>query len=671
MLRRAFFALPCFVCLLSACPGAVDAPAPPPAGDDDDDDNDDVPTPIGTVTVTDAGASISAVTTGFADTIVGPLVVEDAASGAEVELTLVIPAVALAEGVAITMTPVTISDAPFESFTAVRLEPSGTTFRVPATLVVEGLPSDATFASGLLEDDGSGTVLTYVAVDDDARVVASIEHFSIATIVDAATTSAAIGAAGLANIPRNAVDAAPLLTAALEDTVLPAIEAASGSLTELAFAQRMLAEWGAAVGARGLESTPFSGLGGRTFGQAASDAAAELTVAAQELLEDLQRPVCVDGTGQLNHPAEWFSVLGHVASSVRLLGGDDAVPNEFAPCLTLAFTPSVLTQARQITRDERFVQVFVGLDATSPTGFTAPMPGSYRLDVTGALGLDGTSTVLFDAVSPALAPVDLDRGAVCEERAPVVDVILEGALRDTLGLANLNLESVTTTLRFEEPAAPGFGPSGQCQEPAAITIDPLAVIVAAGDTLQFTATTTPAGLPVTFQLVDGGGTIDATTGLFTAGPDARKVLVAATAEGGAQSAIATVGVVRPGIYPSTSSTATADGFSFSQGATWQWTVELPGTGGTELILRRAARTSDPQTPEFATTQPINFDFVQGDSQRVLLRSANTTDFAIFNVQQFATGADVNFFAGAEPMPQGLNGAGTLFDPGSWQISFFE
>lgn len=333
-----------------------------------------------------------------------------------VTFTLVVPAVAIAAGVEITMTPVSLGGAPFQDYGALRFGPSGTTFRVPATLVAQGLP-DVPVASAVLDDNGLGAVLTFVP-SQGGVARAPVEHFSLVGIINAGATAGDIAAAGLASVPSDSISAAPALATALDVTVLPAITGAGNSLFALVRAGRILAEWQAAAQGRGLASSPFSALGGRTFGQAGADAATLLVTEGLRVMADLSRPNCVDRTGALNHPYEWFGALAHVVSLVRDIGGNPVMPNGFAPCLALSFPEEVRTQSGTIGSMQRFVQVFVALDATTPTGFTGPMKGSFVLDAGGATGQTGDNPVFFDAASPGLMPVDLDRGLDCDGLRP-------------------------------------------------------------------------------------------------------------------------------------------------------------------------------------------------------------------------------------------------------------
>lgn len=581
-----------------------------------------LPTLIDRLTVTDAGESVTSVTNGYEDTVIGPILVGG------VTYTLRIPAVAIGADVELKMTPVTLGNAPFESFGGVRFEPSGTTFRVPATLVAEGLP-DVSVASAVLNDDGNDATLTFIPHANGAAE-AFIEHFSVASIVDAAETEAAIGAAGLARVPTDTLEAAPLLAQAFHDTVMPAIHSASESLTAFVFAQRLLVEWRAATQARALHSSPFSSLAGRTFGDAGSDAAEELVRMGQGLLADLSQPRCLDGSGQLSHPFDWFGAMAHVAAVLRVLGGDSATPDDFAPCLTIALTPSVLTQGGSIRRDQRFIQVFLGIDATTPNGITAPMAGSYQLDVVGATSFAGDDRIFFDATSPGLQAVDLDRGEECTTRSSTIEVAVTGALLDTLGLVNISLDPVTAVLTFRDPLAFAAGPD-TCQPPT-ITVSPAVAVVEPGGTKQLVATTAPDTFDVVWST--NLGTVDA-QGLFTAGPETPAVVqVLATSQDGATRGSATIAILPLTTYMSTNSTAIVTSGAFSQGALWSWTLDLSAASSTsEVTLTRAERVDPPETPPFRVTAPITAISRQG----LVLRLGQPDELELFGVQFFAEG----------------------------------
>jgi hypothetical protein len=385
----------------------------------------------------DAGESVSAFTLGYADTIVGPVIVDGIA------FSLVIPAVALPEGQFIEMTPVTFEDAPFTAFGAFRFAPDGLEFRVPATLVAEGLP-DTPIAVGSTEDDGTGTTLTF-APSADGIARAPVEHFSVASIVDAASTQAAIRAAGLAHVPESILAAVPPLANAFVQTVQPAIENANASLASLTIAARLLAEWGAAFQARNttLETSPL--LGGRTFQQTFSDAQAELGEEGAEVLEDLQRPVCHDGTGQLSHPLDWIHAFGHAIQIVRDVASNLA-PTSYAPCITLAFPLHITSygQGGSIARDQQFAEVFVALDGISPTGERAPVVGTYTVAASGTLAETQSPAVPVNATSPANTPVAFDRGTDCAARGDLSFTITAG-LPGLFGVANILLDPITTT----------------------------------------------------------------------------------------------------------------------------------------------------------------------------------------------------------------------------------
>lgn len=668
MSRGPFFAgsLPVLLIAAAGCPEATRPPRDPV----DEPPAVDAPEPLGDLVVAPAAPDgevvvAAAVTNGYEDAVVGPLVVDG------VTYTLVVPAVALEEGVEITMEPVVLVDAPFTRFGAVRFGPAGLEFRVPATLVVEGVPQDAPLASALLDDDGAEGVLTFAA-NDEGTVRAAIPHFSVASIVDAGTTRAAIAAAGLAAVPFDPQAAASALTRALNDIVLPAVDGAGDSLQAFVLAQRLLAEWNAAVQVRGLQTSPFSGLGGETFGQAGADAVDRLVVEGQGLVADLQQPVCRDGSGQLHHPFDWFGALGHAASSLRLLGGDAAAPSEYAPCLTLAFAPAVSTQGAALPDSQRFVQVFVGIEATTPTGFTAPVAGSYLLEVEGAAGIDGATSVFFDAPSPALSPVDLDRGEDCAARTGV-QVALTGALRDTLGLGNLRLDPVETILTFPEQAAFALGGAQACEEAElpTVVVSPSSVVVDVGGSVQFTAVTSPdPATPVVWSA--SAGTIDQ-AGLFTAPTEPGPIRVSAVAGNGSLgTSDATVAVVRVGVFSSSASTAfDATGNQLPQFNTWQWTLDTTQaiTGG-EVVLSRAERFEDPPAPAFRVASPV--ELVNTGGNAVTLRLADPGGGEIHQVT-FAPGVVRTLLMGT---PSNLPPAMCVFcdprelrDASRWDIDF--
>lgn len=574
------------------------------------------PIPIGDVTVTDAGETVTVVTTGFADTIVGPILMGG------VTFTLRIPAVAIGPDVEISVTPVTLGGAPFDSFGALRFGPSGTTFLVPATITAEGLP-DVPVASALLDDEGRGTVLTFVP-SADGIAQAHIEHFSVAAIIDAGSAAGAISAAGLEHVPNDPVEAAPALARAFNETVVPAIDAAHESILTFAFAARMLSEWGAAQQNRELEITPSSALGGRTFGEAAADAADELVVAGERLLADLSEPKCRDGSGLLRHPFDWLGAVGHMAKALNVIGGDDFTPTQFEPCLTLAVAPEVLTQGGPIPRTQRFVQVLVGLEATTPTGFTAPMRGSFEIEATG-LGPDADRIRLLDTPSPALTPVDLDRGSICAERTESFGVTIRAALLNTLDVDNLILNPVTATLAYTGE------PADVCPVETSVIVTPANLIMAPGATQQFSVTTVPEGLPVSWFAT--GGVIDQ-QGLFTAGPTTDAALIQASALDRSGSGSITIGIIPQGTYRSFDSTAFVNGRTFVQRRIWNWEVTFAPAGpGFEVTLSRAERTDEPAAPPFTVTVPVT---AQDAGNGVELRGSSNT-FDLFNVKFFDTG----------------------------------
>lgn len=582
--------------------------------------------PVGTLEVRELGAGVSATTDGFADVVLGPLAVGG------VSYTLRIPAIAVPEGVEVTMTPVTFESAPFTHFGGVRFGPSGTVFRVPAELEIDGVPEDAPLASVALRDDGTDAALTFATNrSGTARVL--LEHFSVYSIVDAGTTRAAVGAAGLAHVPRDTIAAAPLLTGALEELVRPAIAEADRGLDRFAYAVRMYSEWDAAVQARRLSRSSYEGLGGRTFGAVSAEASDALIAAGQRLLADLSRPTCQDGTGLLHHPHDWFTALGHMAWSLKLLGGDAATPRSISPCLTLSFSAAVAGQGRTLARSERFVQVFLGLEATTPSGFTAPVTGTYRMELDGATVI-GTEVLVVDAPSPGLMPIDLDRGETCDERAEFISALLTGVLRDTYGLWGLDLDPAEVTLEFREPAT--ADDPGTCEEPAptTVTISPAQGLLHPGGTHTFTAVTNPPGLPVTWSVIGAGGTVDA-DGVFSAGETAGFATLRASTTGGAFASAPVAVVPNEVVLATTSRAIVPDVGSFTQFAIWSWSLDLTrAVSAGEMTLRRAERTTPPVAPAYELTVTVGAPF--GSSQTAGIGGGDETA-AFFHATFFDTG----------------------------------
>jgi Bacterial Ig-like domain (group 2) len=472
--------------------------------------------------------------------ITGGTVVATAANGTT--FTLRVPAGALAAPTAITLTPVTtMTGVPgaMQRILAVRAEPAGLTFGVPATLAIHSAtPGPAAVIGFSTSSAGSGIGLSpAVSLTGGDILLASVSHFSIlgsgvpadlSTLINGTSSPTFVARYFALGNDRVAINA---LLAERFNVILPILRASLASIETLAQAIDLYAEWDVL--------RVIQGIGGQPIPHP------DLALQGQNLLADGLR----SALARLNVSCGATQDVTVAEDLLRL----QSLGVELFRFLTYAHVPAVAPQPLPTVANVQ------GLDLASVVAglcvrvriVDATFPSNPQVGVAAPLAV--TAGLVFGANPPVFAPalqmiadavhaspsqrtgVTNAAGAFATTFTPNSTAVTLNVLATLLdpSLPFLSLAALTDTRSF----APVTG----------VTVTPAQTTVAPGATRQFTAAVSGNANQAVTWTVSGGGTISA-SGLFTSSGAPGTFVVTATSVADANSvgiAQVTVGAVPP------------------------------------------------------------------------------------------------------------------------------
>jgi hypothetical protein len=356
---------------------------------------------------------------------VGPTggVVETTQGGVTYRLT--VPAGALQADIAITLTPARLVGV--DGAVGARLEPGGTTFLIPATLLISPPPAGDILVA---IQDGQIPVEAELAIPIDGAVLLPVAHFSTHSAADARAvldflpadvrqrvealagqSQDALAALGLGDFYRTHVE--PLLALSTRDVA--GFEIAAGAFLG----------WTAAIELVGDTGTSPHTLGGpESVATLRELTTADLSAAGLELMARITKPSCVASADIVN-VVDWAAVPQRLADKLNTLG-IDVLP---ATCLTPRVTV-VGPETMDADTTELHLTLTFEVVAPPPDNRAVFSDASFSLDALGASG----PTAIEDGNGGNVRDVVFER-EVGPDRARVVTITANAFSADAqLGL---------------------------------------------------------------------------------------------------------------------------------------------------------------------------------------------------------------------------------------------
>ncbi len=416
-------------------------------------------------------------------------------AGGRVELThdgvtfvLNVPAHALADSVEISLQPVRITELP--DAVAVELQPAGTRFEVPATLVISPDPS-ATPLVSLLFEANTPELEVDLAVVAKGSARMFVPHFSTAGVAGAAQASAFLPSE-IAELTAaaNSTDPGALAGLAMgrmfQRVVAPLLPNASQNAPSFLRAERTFAEWSGIISIADFAVDEPHTLGGtQTVEELAGQTTTQLITAGTTVLQRITRPRCDASAGDVSAPRSWVSVPIEVSVAIAFLAPDAPVVDL---CVDYQLT---IDGATTMTATTTSIATTSRLLLTAPTGTPEKVAADFSFVATGAEGPPGP------IASPDGVATQTFTRVVGDNRPRAVTIVVS-AVTDDSELATIPPPKPATLIVVEDGTSASLSATPNMLTSAAQT----ALVCASA-----TADNQPAQVRADVDVISGGGTL--------------------------------------------------------------------------------------------------------------------------------------------------------------------